>query len=125
MMMVTRIIFFFRISKAMKHSEALSNSASTGTAENCNRKTVLRIQSKFSNLIKVLNIQCWINYSRNLFYAIDLKMFLFHSVAVIVCFLICWTPYHIERILFVIVNMKKKLKKLHTLHETLHVMSGN
>ena len=60
MMMFTRIKFFFRISKAMKHSEALSNSASTGTAENCNRKTVLRIQSKFSSLIKVLNIQYWI-----------------------------------------------------------------
>ena len=61
MMILNRIEFFSRISKAMKHSEALSNSASTGTAENCNRKTVLRIQSKFSNLIKVLNIQFWTN----------------------------------------------------------------
>ena len=45
----------------MKHSEALSNSASTGTAENCNRKTVLRIQSKFSKRIKRLDIPCWID----------------------------------------------------------------
>ena len=47
MMILNRTEFFFRITKAMKHSEALSNSATTGTAETCNRKAVLRIQSKF------------------------------------------------------------------------------
>ena len=46
-MILNRVEFFFRIAKAMRHSEALSNSATTGTAETCNRKTVLRIQSKF------------------------------------------------------------------------------
>ena len=61
MMILNRIEFFFRIAKAMRHSEALSNSATTGTAETCNRKTVLRIQSKLSILIEVHNVPSWIN----------------------------------------------------------------
>ena len=39
-------LFLFRIAKAMRDSETLSLSATTGSAENRNRKTVVRIQSK-------------------------------------------------------------------------------
>merc|ERR1712141_631637 len=45
-------------------------------------------------------------------------------MAVILCFLICWTPYHIQRIMFVVVNMKSGWEQFHSLHETLHVVSG-
>ena len=42
---VTHFYLNFRIAKAMRDSETYNRSATVGTAENRNRKTVVRIQS--------------------------------------------------------------------------------
>ena len=52
-------------------------------------------------------------------------MFNLFSVAVIVCFLICWTPYHALRIMFVITSkMGLRSQKLLEMEDTLYLISG-
>ena len=48
-------------------------------------------------------------------------------MAVIACFLICWTPYHVQRMMFVILtrtNSWKSHPNLLKIQETLHLVSG-
>ena len=46
-------------------------------------------------------------------------------VAVIVCFLICWTPYHVQRIMFVIVTKKDLWNKdILNIQDSLHMVAG-
>ena len=56
-----------------------------------------------------------------------MNLWLFQSlVAVIVCFLLCWTPYHALRIMFVITSKNGlRNQKLLEMEETLHLISGN
>ena len=50
---------------------------------------------------------------------------IYFSVAVIICFLICWTPYHVQRIMFVVVT-KKDLwnERILDIQDTLHTIAG-
>ena len=56
---------------------------------------------------------------------VSLIKYIFFSVAVIICFLICWTPYHVQRIMFVIVT-KKDLwnERILDIQDTLHTIAG-
>ena len=122
------LLGLYRIAKAMSDSEAFASSSISyrqssdivGAAENRNRKTVVRIQSNISLLIHLNNDFNFFIICKNTY-----LLYIIISVAVIVCFLVCWTPYHIERIVFVIANTRSKWKTFHDLHETLHVISGN
>ena len=57
-----------------------------------------------------------------------LKTYRLFSVAVIFCFLICWTPYHLQRIAFVIVNSKHWFKvdstHIDKFQENVHILAG-
>ena len=47
------------------------------------------------------------------------------SVAVIACFLICWTPYHVQRMMFVVLTRTDTWSShLMKIQETLHIVSG-
>ena len=124
------LLGLYRIAKAMSDSEAFASSSISyrqssdivGAAENRNRKTVVRIQSNISLLIHLNNDS---SYNFFIICKNTYLLYIIISVAVIVCFLVCWTPYHIERIVFVIANTRRKWKTFHDLHETLHVISGN
>ena len=49
----------------------------------------------------------------------------FISAAVIVCFLVCWTPYHALRIMFVITSKTGlRNQKLLEMEDTLYMISG-
>ena len=46
-------------------------------------------------------------------------------VAVITCFLLCWTPYHVQRIMFIILTRTESWSPhLMRIQETLHIVSG-
>ena len=47
------------------------------------------------------------------------------SVAVIMLFLICWTPYHAQRIMFVVVTKTESwTKEIQRITEIIHAVSG-
>ena len=47
------------------------------------------------------------------------------SVAVIACFLICWTPFHVSRMMFVIATKTEKWNRaLKEIQTVLHYVSG-
>ena len=49
----------------------------------------------------------------------------FISVAVIACFLVCWTPYHVQRIIFLFTTLTESWsKRIASIQGTLHVVSG-
>ena len=49
----------------------------------------------------------------------------FFTVAVITCFLVCWTPYHAMRIMYVVTSITKtRTPELVETEETLHLLSG-
>jgi len=56
---------------------------------------------------------------------INRKSIIRMQMAVIVCFLICWTPYHVQRIMFVVVT-KKDLwnKRILDIQDTLHMIAA-
>ena len=46
-------------------------------------------------------------------------------VAIFVCFIVCWTPYHVHRILFVVAKtLNFKGTKARDIQEILHLLSG-
>ena len=46
-------------------------------------------------------------------------------VAIFVCFIVCWTPYHVHRILFVVAKtLDFKGTKARDIQEILHLLSG-
>ena len=52
-------------------------------------------------------------------------MLSFFPVAVLICFLVCWTPYHVQRLLFAIVTKTGAWNsRLFDIQETLHLISG-
>ena len=53
------------------------------------------------------------------------KYYICFSVAVIACFLICWTPYHVLRMMTVILTLTDGWSSnLRTIRETLYIVSG-
>ena len=47
------------------------------------------------------------------------------SEAVLVCFLICWTPYHVQRNMFVFVTKTEAWNRnLVDVQDTLHLVAG-
>ena len=54
-----------------------------------------------------------------------MKYVFFISVAVIACFLVCWTPYHVQRIIFLFTTLTESWsKRIASIQGTLHVVSG-
>ena len=52
-------------------------------------------------------------------------LYFIYAVAVIFCFLICWTPYHIQRMLYVFVaKTNYQNPKIVQIQEALHLASG-
>ena len=50
---------------------------------------------------------------------------LYFAVAVFVCFLICWTPHHVNRIMVIIVTKTKSWTKgITNIQETIHLIAG-
>ena len=100
-----------------------------------NRKTVIKMQGKLNSVIfksyekKLYKGTSTRKTRRNIFpILIQYNIFysFFHvSVAVIICFLICWTPYHALRIMFVITSkMGLRSQKLLEMEDTLYLISG-
>ena len=47
------------------------------------------------------------------------------SVAVFICFLICWTPHHVARIRFLIITKSQSWdEKSTSIQETIHIVAG-
>ena len=98
---------------------------------------IWKATGKLSSKCKVWNVQL-ITYSKTVksFWYIYYQRFFaknskwnhtfFISVAVIVCFLLCRTPYHALRIVFVITSKNGlRNQKLLEVEETLYLISGN
>ena len=108
----------FRIAKALKESENYSRGSTRKGNSSRNRRTVVRMQSELSIIVcYILNIGIFTGESFHAFFCF--------SVAVIACFLICWTPYHVQRMMFVVLTRTDTWSShLMKIQEILHIVSG-
>jgi hypothetical protein len=119
-------LFHFRIAKALKSSESYNQANSGNGNISRNRTTVVRTQSKRYLGLNINIFKPVYFFLINLrFDMISIHVFFIFLVAVIVCFLACWTPYHVQRMMFVFVTKADTWSPtLFEAQETLHVLSG-
>ena len=100
-------------------------------------KITLRVQQEKVIPVEIeeLWFECKVSYQLPFCYVSNLgalpssgesfNAFFCFSVAVIACFLICWTPYHVQRMMFVILTRTDSWSShLMKIQETLHIVSG-
>ena len=89
-----------------------------------NRRTVIKMQGNYEKII-TKHIYISSNIINKKILGLIINYILYLAVAVITSFLICWTPYHVLRNMYVITSITKtRTSSVVNAEETLHVLSG-
>ena len=112
--------FYSRMATALKRSSNNNANQSQTRGTIYNRRTVIKMQGNYE--IKK-NYKTYLYYRKILGLIINYILYLI--VAVITSFLICWTPYHVLRNMYVITSITNtRTSSVVNTEETLHVLSG-